>query len=185
MMRRYVQEDYNSPEIRKAVYESVLSGDPVYDTFRAVKQRMQFVSDEATVRPVQEVSQLPVVEALTRPKDMARLRYKRGDCDDFVMYGAALLTAQGVPVSFVTVAADPGAPETWSHVYLAVYPESGPYAGRRIPLDISHGPYVGWETGQAFRRQEWPITAKLQMVTIGLFAVTVWLTWKLVKGKRA
>lgn len=181
MMRRYVQEDCNTPQIHRAVLEARLSGDPLYDTFRSVKQQMQFVNDETTVQPVQAESQLPVVEALIRPRDMAVLRHKRGDCDDFCTYGAALLSAQGVPVSFVTVAADPSAPDTWSHVYLAAYPDSGPYRGQRVPMDISHGPYIGWETGQAFKRQEWPVMAKLQLVSIGLMAYVAYLTWKIVR----
>lgn len=183
MMRRYVNEDYNTPEIHRAVLSSRLTGDPLYDTFRSVKQRMQFVSDETTVQPVQAETQLPVVEALMRPRDMARLKHQRGDCDDYVMYGAALLSAQQVPVSFVTVAADPQAPDTWSHVYLAAYPDQGPYAGQRVPLDISHGPYVGWETVNVYKRAEWPVSAKLQLVTLGLFAYTAYLTWKLVRSQ--
>ena len=184
MMRRYVSEDFNSPEIHRAVLESRLTGDPLYDTFRSVKQHMQFVSDETTVQPVQAESQLPVVEALTRPRDMARLHHKRGDCDDFVMYGAAQLLAQRVPVSFVTVAADPGAPDTWSHVYLAAYPDSGPYSGQRIPLDISHGPYVGWETQSVYKRAEWPVIAKLQFLSLLMFGGSLYLTWKIARRMR-
>lgn len=184
MMRRYVNEDFNTPEIRRAVMESRLSGDPLYDTFRSVKQHMQFVSDETTTQPVQALTQLPVVEALTRPRDMAVLRHKRGDCDDFVMYGAALLSAQQVPVSFVTVAADPSAPDQWSHVYLAAYPDQGPYRGERVPLDISHGPYIGWETGQVFKRREWPVTEKLQLVSVMILGYVTWLTYKLLKKSR-
>jgi len=184
MMRRYVNEDYNTPQIRRAVLEARISGDPLYDTFRAVKHQMQFVSDESTVQPVQAESQLPVVEALTRPRDMALLRMKRGDCDDFCTYGAAMLTAQGVPCSFVTVAADPSMPDVWSHVYLAAYPDSGSYAGQRVPMDISHGPYVGWETPRVFKRQEWPVMAKLQLVSLGVLIYVGYLTWKLVENKR-
>lgn len=184
MMRRYVQEDYNTPEIMRAAASARLTGDPLYDTFRSVKEHMRFVNDETTVQPVQAVTQLPVVEALTRPRDMARLQHKRGDCDDFVMYGAALLSAQEVPVSFVTVAADPHAPSTWSHVYLAAYPDRGPYQGQRIPLDISHGPYIGWETGQVFKRAEWPVAAKLQLAGMALFGVSLWLTWKIYRRMR-
>lgn len=181
MMRRYVEEDFNTPQIHRAVLEARLSGDPLYDTFRAVKQQMQFVQDETTVQSVQAETQLPVVEALIRPRDMAVLSHKRGDCDDFCTYGAALLTAQQVPVSFVTVAADPGMPDVWSHVYLVAYPESGPYRGQRVPMDMSHGPYVGWETGRVFKRQEWPVMARLQLLSLGVMAYVAYLTWKLVR----
>lgn len=184
MMRRYVSEDYNTPQIHRAVLEARISGDPLYDTFRAVKHQMQFVNDETTVQSVQAESQLPVVEALTRPRDMAVLRYKRGDCDDFCTYGAAMLTAQQVPCSFVTVAADPSMPDVWSHVYLAAYPDSGPYQGQRIPLDISHGPYIGWETPHAYKRQEWPIQAKLQILQIGLMFWVGYLTLQLVRRSK-
>lgn len=179
MMRRYVRDDYTTPQIQRAVLETRISSDPVYNVFRHGKQALQFVRDEESGRPVQNESPLPVVETLVRPRDMAVMRSKRGDCDDYCMYGAALLLAQDIPTSFVTVAADPSQPDAYSHVYLAAYPKSGPYAGQRVPVDISHGPYVGWETPHYIKRREWEIGGRfLQLAQLGVTAWIGYLTWK-------
>ncbi len=126
---------------------------------------MQFVEDEDTGSPFQSVIGRwhPVVETLVRPIDQAVATDPQGDCDDFEMYAAAHLLARGVPCSFVTVAANEQTPDEYSHVYLAAYPQDGPRAGRRVPLDFSHGPRLDWETENVFgKRREWPIATGAQ-----------------------
>jgi hypothetical protein len=152
MMRDYAISDSTSPEVLRAAQASVQSGDPVQDVWDWVKARMRFVRDEATAEPLQGWYRDPIVETLVRPRDMAVLQGPQGDCDDFSMYGASLLLAKGVPVAFCTVAADPQAPTVFSHVYLVAYPW-----GCRVPMDLSHGSYPGWETTMALRKQEWPV----------------------------
>jgi hypothetical protein len=156
IMKQYAVEDAQSPEVQADIARAWQSGDPIGDTFGYIKGRLQFIRDESTAEPIQSSYAYPIVETLCRPRDMAVAPYPQGDCDDFSMYGAAHLLARGVPVSFVTVAADGS--NDFSHVYLAAYPKSGPYAGRRVALDISHGAYPGWEyaPNSAARRQEWP-----------------------------
>jgi len=167
LMRRYVQEDSHSPEIQRDAQEAVGSLDPshipqqeiVSRVFGYVKSRVTFVGDEllAAGTGLEETGP-PVVEVLIRPKDMAVMCdqgtcQRMGDCDDFSMYAAALLTSLGVKTAFVTVAADRAQPNMFSHVYLAAYTNEG----ERIPLDTSHGPRPGWETPQSTRIKEWPI----------------------------
>lgn len=159
LMRQYAVEDSTAPLIQQEARGALVASPgatPEQAVFGWVKGRTSFLPDEATAAPISVPTDTPVVEVLIRPVDLAAMCtgggcQRAGDCDDFSMYGAALLLALGRQVSFVTVAADPMAPGRFSHVYLASYAN-----GQRVPLDISHGPYVGWETPNYTRRQEWP-----------------------------
>jgi hypothetical protein len=157
-MRRHVIEDSRSPAIlnEAAAIQANGSGDLCSDTFWHVKNKVGFRRDEELGRPVQPYLDDPnIVEVLIRPRDLAQMDRPLEDCDGSASYVPALLMAQGVPCSFVTVAADSREPGRFSHVYAACYPN-----GERISLDASHGPYPGWEcteTGQVTRVKEWPI----------------------------
>jgi hypothetical protein len=163
MMANLVRLDAHDPYVladaQAALSDPEAHGDPLEAAFRWVKARMTFVRDEETAEPIQAampVSAGEIVEVLIRPRDMSdalRGQHGQGDCDDFTIYGAALLRALGIPVNFVTIAADKRDPSVYSHVYLAAYP-----AGRgRVAMDLSHGPRVGWESPVAYRRREWLI----------------------------
>ncbi len=156
MMAGYVEADYRSPLIQADAAEALTSYGPdqVTAVFHYVKSKLRFVHDAE----ISEFLGAPdIVEVLIRPRDMSEFvagGTARGDCDCFVMYGAALLRAMGEKdVRFVTVAADSRDPERFSHVYLVVYRE-----GKRIPLDLSHGDEPGWETDKYYRRREWPLS---------------------------
>jgi hypothetical protein len=162
MMRQYALEDAGSPEIRADAYQARMECPdcgPAEAACGWVNRRVQFQRDEVTAAPWQAEAMGAApddvfVEALIRPRDMSVLCSAGraiGDCDDFSMYTASLLTAMGVPCAFVTVAADPDS-DQYSHVYVAGYPN-----GQRIALDTSHGEYPGWETGQGHRIDEWPV----------------------------
>ena len=181
-MRRNVIEDSQSTAIlNEAAAIRSLGGDPCSNTFWHVKNKVGFRRDEDLAAPVRAF--LPagpdneVVEVLVRPRDLANMRTPSEDCDGFASYGPALLRAQGVPCSFVTVAANPRAPGQFSHVYAACYPN-----GQRISLDASHGPYPGWEcteSGQVTRLKEWPIDGpdwgEILLIAVALFlAAKLW-----------
>lgn len=163
LMQQYTRDDAYSPALHRDVYQAWLSDDPITDTWQYLNcasgtRAMQFARDEQTAQPLQIGEWRPIVEALIRPVDQANAEAPIGDCDDFAMYAAAHLLARAVPCSFVTVAADAHDPTVYSHVYLAAYPFTGPYAGQRVPLDFSHGPRPGWETENVFgKRREWPL----------------------------
>lgn len=171
LMRQYAVEDSQNPSFHQDVYRAWRSDDPLFDTWsylnRGTGERMMsFVRDETTGAPVQSLQPIgnwrPVVETLIRPADQATLPNPQGDCDDFAMYGAAQLLARGVPCAYCTVAADEVDPTIYSHVYLVAYPTSGPYAGQRVPLDLSHGSSLGWETQNWFgKRKEWPLSGTI------------------------
>lgn len=167
LMRQYAFEDSQSPAIRQDSWNAMQTGDPIEDTWNYISRKdgvrgMRFVHDEETGRPWGDIgSWRPVVETLIRPADQAGLSRPKGDCDDFAMYGAANLLSRGVPCSFCTVAADPRDVSVYSHVYLVAYPRTGKFAGRRVPLDLSHGWFAGWETENKYgKRREWPITGQ-------------------------
>jgi len=85
------------------------------------------------------------------------------DCDDLVIWcGSHLLAIGHGPVRLVVVAADPGRPEEFSHVYLwvkhpdgnAVDPED---QSRWIPLDPTVGKPMGWEIESPFRKSYYEV----------------------------
>lgn len=135
-------------------------GNPIAGTWK-MRDKMRFQNDEKTAAEtdIKDPRLQDTIEVLIRPHDQAKLIRLKDvgfeDCDGYSMYAGCLLTALGIPVSLVTVAADREQPERYSHVYLAAYPE-GP-KGPRIPLDFSHGKYPGWECPNLGRIQEWPV----------------------------
>ncbi len=155
MMRRYVKADSGSAPIQQEAAELALlsAGDPCSEVFDYIKGKVGFQRDEVTAAPIRPLLDGDVVEVLIRPRDLAQMYTPREDCDGFEMYGPALLRALGVKCNLVTVAADPREPSRYSHVYAACYPN-----GERIALDMSHGPYPGWEAPDLYgKKREWPI----------------------------
>ena len=162
MMSAYARADSTDPAVRADAARARATGDPIADTWTHLRRGglrgMRFVRDEVTAAPFSEYEYAspgrwnPLVESFARPELLARSEDPHGDCDCFCMYGAAHLIILGIPVAFCTVAADASDPQTFTHVYLVAYP-----GGERVPLDLSHGPYPGWETGKVYRKQEWSI----------------------------
>lgn len=192
LMKRYAIQDAASPALLRDVSAAYRSEDPIQDTWDYLRRHgargMRFVRDEQTGAPF-ERSQgpggwRPVVETLMRPVDQAITPVPQGDCDDFAMYGAAHLRARGVPSAFATVAADEREPNVYSHVYLIAYPVDGPHAGQRVPLDLSHGPYPGWEVPNQFQKfQEWPVESGISLFIVGLLAAGSILLYRALSGR--
>lgn len=192
LMKEYASEDSRSGLIRADVARAYRTGDPISDTFEYLRRNgtrgMQFVRDEINGAPFERDDApggwKPVVETLMRPADQAICSSPQGDCDDFAMYGAGHLAAMGVPVAYATVAADGQAPEQYTHVYLVAYPKDGPYAGMRVPMDLSHGPYPGWEVPNRFGKFcEWDINRGPSALSLGLFMGGAYLLYKALKGR--
>lgn len=192
LMREYAADDSTHPLIQRDVEVAARSGDAIGDTFNFLRRDgvrgMRFVRDEATGAPFERTDEpggwRPVVETLIRPADQSVCTVPQGDCDDFSMYGAAHLAARGVPVAYATVAADAATPAQFTHVYLVAYPSSGPYAGMRVPLDLSHGPAPGWEVPNRFGKFcEWPINRGPSLLTLGMWAGGAYLLYRALKGR--
>lgn len=154
MMRRYAVEDSKRPEIVQVLNNAMAeTPDVVEAAYAETQKRMFFQRDEVTGEPFGN----DVVEVLLRPVDVYLLSEDYqvpGDCDCQAMFLASLLLAGGVPCAFCTVAANPMAPDHFSHVYVVAYPGTD----QRIALDASHGKYAGWEVPTVGRYREWPLT---------------------------
>ena len=160
LMRRYALEDYPSTPVRSALALACRMygcGDTIAAIHRWVRSSCRFVHDDRTSAWLQPFDQRPIVEILLRPVEM--LHFRRGDCDDFSMLAASMLLAAGVECNFVTVAAHPSTPEDFTHVYVAA---AYPATGRRIAVDASHGPQLGWEAPSYGKRVEWPVRGMVQ-----------------------
>jgi hypothetical protein len=183
----YMRTDACSPFIQEEAQNMLAlgNGDPNKSVWNLLKPSMKFKRDEAIAEDLDVVDERKrdTIEVLIRPLDQWLLIKLRGlgigDCDCFHMYAGCLLLALGVPCSLVTVAADAERPWEFSHVYLASY-----WNGVRMPLDISHGDYPGWEAPNLGRVKEWPchVTRGEQMfdglIVIGsLVGAYVGLKW--------
>jgi hypothetical protein len=189
MMSQYAGADSKSKVIAGDAAAARHTGEPCTDTWNYLARHggsrgMTFQRDEITGAPVEKILPVwqPIVEALIRPVDQALLPRPIGDCDDFAMYGAAHLLSAGVPCSFVTVAADDNQPGMYSHVYLVAYPKSGQYAGRRVPMDLSHGDFLGWEYSNPTRKREWPVATGVSFLSLALGAAGAYLLYKVATG---
>lgn len=153
------------------------AGDPITGVWAEVKPHIAFKQDFDIAQDLQAADprKATVVETIIRPVDQALLILSQGkgveDCDGFTGYAACLLTALGVPVSFVTVNADSDVPRQFSHIYIAAYPPGG----ERIALDFSHGAYPGWECPNLGRVKEWPVSGSSTGVLVPL--AVIGLAW--------
>jgi hypothetical protein len=147
--------DSHSPEIRR-IAGSLGGRDRsglAQAAFWHVRRGLRFVRDSALASPLGRVLDPQHAEILIRPVDIIRMPEGSGDCDDFSMLLASILLAADIPVLFVAVAADPEAPERYSHVYVRAEVRPGEW----MALDASHGSYPGWEVADVFgKRRAWP-----------------------------
>lgn len=106
-----------------------------------------------TIRYVPTPGTSPLVDqTLIAPTATLAMPEPIGDCPQFSMLAAAMFRVCCIPCLYVTIAAEPRAPEQWSHVYntVEVYP------GVFLPFDSSNGPEPGAEYAQPFKRRVWP-----------------------------
>lgn len=94
------------------------------------------------------------------PKETVRtvrtlLRVRAGDCDDYTLLLASLAGTIGIPTRAVTVAADPSAPNDFSHIY----PEAEVTPGNWVPMDAARpGAQYGLPAQRYFRKRIWSLT---------------------------
>ena len=120
----------------------------------SIRHTLKFVSDDSLLRNIPTPNP-PELELLVSPSVMVRSRNPQGDCDDFTMLMCCFLQCLGVPWEIVTVAADPGDAQRWSHVYAVAILEDG----RRFPMDVAppDAKWPGWEVpaDHILRYQAW------------------------------
>jgi len=177
---RWALEDSSDLVIQQQVAGLDPTPQAVFDW---VKPRLRFRQDTHIAEDLQvsDPRKHGVIESFIRPADQARLIEARGigveDCDGFTGYVACLLTALNIPCSLVTVAAEGDRPYEFSHIYVVAY-----FEGQRIPMDVSHGPHLGWECPH-YRIKEWPVCrASLMPSLFWPLAFVAALAWFALKG---
>ena len=93
------------------------------------------------------------MQLLIAPDVLLRMRDMEGDCAIYTMLVCAMLQALGVRYEIQTLAVNPYQPDVFTHVFLRVVTPKG----RRVPLDASHGKFMGWMVPQQdiLRSQVW------------------------------
>lgn len=177
-VRDYLYVDRNADlmrELHAACLEEAQGEHPLLGIWSCLKRWMTFRHDADIANDLgtEDPRKGDVVEVLIRPVDQALLIKLRGigveDCDGWNMLGACLLTLSNIPCSLATIAADSERPREFSHVYTVAYVD-----GKRIPLDFSHGPHIGWEAPHS-RIKEWqiwpvPVSYVKPLVAVGMLA---------------
>jgi hypothetical protein len=154
-MAAYSVADSQTPLIQEEAARATRDAgdDPIKGAYQLARKRIRFTEDRNVITTP------GVVEVLIRPIDVSLLDGRIGpggvvgDCDDFSMFVAALLLAQGVPCCFATVGADAENPSVYSHVYVVAYTQNG-----RVAIDASHGKFCGWEAPNRYGKfREWDV----------------------------
>jgi len=149
MIRGLVDDAWKDPFVNRTAIEIVRNaGVPQYDSLGQVRaiynwvhSNFYFVND-------------PVSKEAVRPtRDLLQLF--AGDCDDInANVLPALLGSIGYDVRLVTIAADAGNPDAFTHVYCEVYLD-----GQWIPLDAARpGASFAAAPPRFFRREWWSLT---------------------------
>lgn len=153
VMYRLVDQSYRNPAVIAATREACRRCAPSDPAWRKAQDIWEWVHSNIRFLPDEEILNrylLPEdLEYIQRPELL--LATREGDCDCFTTLTAAMLKCAGVEPRIITIAASLETPNRWSHVYAAALDE----AGKEIPMDTSHGDYMGWEASRYFRRREW------------------------------
>jgi hypothetical protein len=135
--------------------------DIVRSLFNFVKSNVKFEEDEAILlsRLGIDPSEDGGRELLISPDVLFTMNPPSGDCDDFSLLLATLLTNLKFKVEAVTICCDPIEPNRFSHIYLRAFLED---EGKWIALDSSHGSSPGWEFNngiidgkKCFKKVQW------------------------------
>ncbi len=142
------------PIVRLMAFE-IMQGVPGRDHEEVAKRFFYYLQDKMTGG---EKSGVKFVNDAYRTEQVRApwwtLLLEGGDCNSgFSTTLAALLLSVGIPCFFRTVAADPGRPDSFSHVYTVAV-----VRGRELPLDASvQFSSPGSEPAQIFRKKDWSI----------------------------
>lgn len=165
LMAQYAREDSRSPIVRRAAAEAASQAADnstaaiAAAVWKWIRAHVVFQLDSTTAAPV--TSTPDQAELLIRPIDLLTMPQPAGDCDDQSMLCAAMLRALGIDSAYKTVAADPSAPDLYSHVYVVADTPEG-----TIALDCSHGPHSGWEVQPVGKTRTWRMEAMHQLGSI-------------------
>jgi len=152
-MVRLIAADSTSEIVRRAATEAAHGAgnserELAAAVFHWIKRHVRFVTDEEIGRPM---AAGPEAEILIRPVDLLTMPDPAGDCDDFTMLTAAMLRSLGMDSELVTMAADRGQPDIYSHVYAVAVLSDGSH----VPMDTSHGAAPGWTAPAHGKQKVW------------------------------
>jgi hypothetical protein len=152
LIRPVVDNAVKDPEVNVAAIGMIRGIDDQFSRdqkahaiYNAVATRWFYVEDpvgpfgpKETVRPVRVL-----------------LQNFAGDCDDASTLIASLLGTIGIPSRLVTIAADPTAPDEFSHIY----PEAEVVPGNWVAMDVARpGSAYGSAPQRYFRKRVWSLT---------------------------
>ena len=151
VIRQIVDDAVKDPVVNAAAISLVRGVDQfdrdakAHALYEAVASRFYYVEDP--VGPFGAKETLRPVRVL--------LQNWAGDCDDASVLIASLLGTIGIPSRVVTIAADPSAPEEFSHIY----PEAETFPGMWVAMDIARpGSAYGSAPQKYFRKRVWSLT---------------------------
>jgi transglutaminase-like putative cysteine protease len=153
----------NTPVVNSVVNSCIQSLPKTYsnrDLARAiwwwVKRKVTFVTDEEILARHLGYEKDPFQELLIPPVTLLSMPTPMGDCDDFSLLVASLLTCAHIPCWYVAIAVDEDEPSRFSHVFVVCYLSD---EDQRMTMDCSHGTVPGWETKRyVYRRMEWQVS---------------------------
>lgn len=165
ILRRLAREYASDPYVRAALIQATARLKPMASQreiacsiFYWVRSNVQFVEDETLlynelgVEP-QELDK----ELLIVPPLLLQMPVPMGDCDDFSLLTASMAIAAGIRPYYVTVAADAGDPQKFSHIYVCVELAD---EGGHLCLDAGNRYSAippGWESSSVTRKAVWAI----------------------------
>jgi len=148
MLRSLVDSAWKDPFVNRTAIEIIRNaGVAPYDSWGQVRAIYDYAHSFYFVND-------PITKEAVRPtRDLLEL--KAGDCDDInANVIPALLGTIGFETRLVTIAADPQAPDSMSHVYAEVFMD-----GEWYPLDAARpGAVIGVAPAHFYRRMWWSLT---------------------------
>lgn len=147
-MRQLVDQALSdSTFIRQA--KDILRSVPAHDEWGEIEAIYNWV-----LRNIRFTKDPVTKETLYPPVELLKIR--SGDCDDMSMLLGALYLAAGYPARLVTIAANPEAPQEFSHVYAEVEMPAG--SGHWIPVDAARpGAQFGIAPAMYYRKRVWSL----------------------------
>lgn len=147
-MRQLIDQDLSSSSFVRFA-KDIIRQVPAHDEWAEaeaiytwVLQNVRFAKDPVTK------------EALYPPSELLKIR--SGDCDDISMLLGALYLAVGYPARLVTIAANPNAPDDFSHVYVEV--ELPPGSNHWISADAARpGAQFAAPPPMYYRKRIWSL----------------------------
>lgn len=160
VMRGLVESQQNDPIVSAAVdglqLRALDTDTQVQILWGWIKRYMKYVEDDVLMAKagVDPWDKDLIHEPTLLLSQIQQNGYAEGDCDDYVTLFATLLANANdkAGLSFVTIKTPDQGP-IWAHVYLYVYCP----CGKRLVVDGSHGPFIGWEYSNPTELQEWRV----------------------------